>query len=316
MNTTLKGDIFEKRVFDLINDLLKNDEYYLSGKNSKIFAKKKYFSEARDKDIIVDISIESYMPNSEKYSLLNIIECKNLGKNVTPDDIEEFDSKLRQIGGHNTTGTMVSSYNFAKTTKNIAKKFKIGLLRIKSDNQLEWINYRKEQTQITINSEIDEKEPFVGIINNSIITNIVEYLLEYKVIDVYKHKEKYLKIPYLSEEYIDKVVSKLYAYDIHNDSTLDKEKLCTFIMSKYPVTFDFTNQEKEILGKIEFNPLTLKTTIYDFKISDSNDVTTVSFKEFLVDFSLLRSIKQQNIRFKDIILKDAFVNIMPTLFKR
>jgi hypothetical protein len=41
MNTTLKGDIFEKRVFDLINDLLKNDEYYLSGKNSKIFAKKK-----------------------------------------------------------------------------------------------------------------------------------------------------------------------------------------------------------------------------------------------------------------------------------
>ena len=40
-------------------------------------------------------------------------------KNITPDDIEEFDSKLRQIGGHNTTGTMVSNNNFAKTTINI-----------------------------------------------------------------------------------------------------------------------------------------------------------------------------------------------------
>jgi hypothetical protein len=68
--------------------------------------------------------------------------------------------------------------------------------------------------------------------------------------------------------------------------------------------------QKTDIGKIEFNPLTLKTTIYDFKISDANDVTTISFKEFLVDFSLLRSIKQQNIRFKDIILKEAFVNII------
>ncbi len=68
--------------------------------------------------------------------------------------------------------------------------------------------------------------------------------------------------------------------------------------------------QKTDIAKIEFNPLTLKTTIYDFKISDANDVTTISFKEFLVDFSLLRSIKQQNIRFKDIILKEAFVNII------
>ena len=68
--------------------------------------------------------------------------------------------------------------------------------------------------------------------------------------------------------------------------------------------------QKTDIGKVEFNPLTLKMTIYDFKISDSNNITTVSFKEFLVDFSFLRSIKQQNIRFKDIILKDAFVNII------
>ena len=68
--------------------------------------------------------------------------------------------------------------------------------------------------------------------------------------------------------------------------------------------------QKTDIGKIEFNPLTLKVIIHDFKIFDSNDLTTISFKEFSVDFSLLRSIKQQNIRFKDITLKDAFVNVI------
>ena len=68
--------------------------------------------------------------------------------------------------------------------------------------------------------------------------------------------------------------------------------------------------QKTTIEKIEFNPLTLKIIIHDFKLSDSNDVTTLSFKEFLVDFSALRSIKQRNIRFKDIALKDLFVNII------
>ena len=75
-------------------------------------------------------------------------------------------------------------------------------------------------------------------------------------------------------------------------------------------TLDEKLTQKTTIEKIEFNPLTLKIVIHDFKLSDSNDVTTLSFKEFLVDFSALRSIKQRNIRFKDIALKDAFVNII------
>ena len=68
--------------------------------------------------------------------------------------------------------------------------------------------------------------------------------------------------------------------------------------------------QKTDIGKIEFNPLNFKIVIHDFKIFDSNNVTTVSFKEFSVDFSLLRSIKQQNIRFKEVALTDAFVNVI------
>ncbi|MDD2887242.1 MAG: DUF748 domain-containing protein [Aliarcobacter sp.] len=68
--------------------------------------------------------------------------------------------------------------------------------------------------------------------------------------------------------------------------------------------------QKTDIAKIEFNPLTFKIIIHDFKIFDSNNVTTASFKEFVVDFSLLRSIKQQNIRFKEVTLTDAFINVI------
>lgn len=255
MNTTLKGDIFERRVFDLINDLLKNEEYFLSGKNSKIFSKQKYYSEQRKDFIICDISIESYMPNSTEYSSVNIIECKHLNKNVGVEDIEEFDSKLNQIGRHNSKGIIVTNKGFAKNTINIAKSLKIGLIKVKSDNQLDWINYRKENINSFIDFENDETEPFLALIGKRTINNVADLLLELNVIDLYKHKEKYLKIPFVTEEKIDEIVERLYAYDIHDNSTLNTEKLCEFIASKYPVVFDFTKSENLILGKIEFNPL-------------------------------------------------------------
>ena len=254
MNTTLKGDIFEKRVFDLISDLLTNEEYFLSGKNSLIFSKKKYYSEQRKDYIICDISIESYMPNSKDYSFVNIIECKHLNKNVGVEDIEEFDSKLTQIGKHNSKGLIVSNIGFAKNTINIAKSMKIGLLKVKSDNQLDWINYRKESTN-SIVFERDETEPFLALINNKTYNNIADLILKLGVIDIYKHKEKYLKIPFVTEEWIEKIIDRMYAYDIHDNSKLNTEKLCAFIESKYSATFDFSQSESQILGKIEFNPL-------------------------------------------------------------
>ena len=68
--------------------------------------------------------------------------------------------------------------------------------------------------------------------------------------------------------------------------------------------------EKTDIGKVEFNPFTFKATIHDFKISDENKQTTISFKEFSIDFALIKSIEKQHISFKNILLKDAFVNIL------
>ena len=69
------------------------------------------------------------MPNAEQYSHLTIFECKDLNKNVSVDDIEEFESKLRQVGEHDTKGIMVSTKGFAKSTINIAKSLILKFLQ-------------------------------------------------------------------------------------------------------------------------------------------------------------------------------------------
>ncbi|MFY7938794.1 MAG: ImmA/IrrE family metallo-endopeptidase [Flavobacterium sp.] len=264
MNTTKKGNDFEDKVFAIINDLLKKDEFTVHGKRSVIYQKKPYFSENRKSEIVTDISIETFLPKASHYSLLHVIECKYLNKNVAIDDIEEFDSKLTQIGKHNSKGIIASNKGFAKTTINFAKSLKIGLLRIKTDNELDWINYRKNYS--TIDFENDTIEPFLSKIENKVSNNIADFLIEIKVIDFYRHKDKFLKVKFLTAEYIKNIADRLLAYDVTTDSALDTEKLIQFISEKYPIEI---KKEKimPLMGKIEFNPLaiTIDSTLEDHR---------------------------------------------------
>jgi hypothetical protein len=207
MNTTKTGNNFEDRVFAIINELLEKDEFTVPGKRSRIYQKRPYYSESRKGEIITDISIETFLPNAEQYSLLNIIECKYLNKNVAIDDIEEFDSKLSQIGKHNAKGIIASNKGFSKSTINFAKSLKIGLVKVKTDNQLDWINYRKEYG--IIDFENDETEPFLAKIENKVCNNIADFLLQIKTIDFYNQKDKFLKVKYLTLEDIKSIADRL-----------------------------------------------------------------------------------------------------------
>jgi Zn-dependent peptidase ImmA (M78 family) len=264
MNTTKTGNNFEDKVFAIISELLEKDEFTVPGKRSRIYQKRRYYSESRKGEIITDISIETFLPKAEQYSLLNIIECKYLNKNVAIDDIEEFDSKLSQIGKHNTKGIIASNKGFAKSTINFAKSLKIGLLKIKSNNESEWINYRKEYG--VIDFENDTTDPFLTKIENKVSNNIADFLLDIKVIDFYTHKDKFLKVKYLTVEYIKSIADRLLKYDITSDSALDTEKLIQFISEKYPIEIK-TERIYPLMGKIEFNPLsiTIDSTIEEHR---------------------------------------------------
>jgi hypothetical protein len=67
--------------------------------------------------------------------------------------------------------------------------------------------------------------------------------------------------------------------------------------------------QKASLGKIEFNPFLLKFTAHNLKIFDKKE-TTISIEKLLVDFSILKSIDELHISFKDLQLVNPYINII------
>lgn len=263
---TAKGTRLENQIFDLVSKLLRNDNFIVPKKTSKVFKKKGYFSSKREKDIIFDVTIETTLPNADKYSILTIIECKNLNKKVSVDDIEEFGSKINQVGEHNTKGIIVSAHSFQQSALSIAKKEGIGLIRLNSTNEIQWINYRKNvnkinyfENELELTDETILNEPFICKIGDKKITNFADLFLELSVIDYFNDNEEFIEIPFITHDRFNYIVNKLYRNNVYDNTVLNFDKLTKFLESKYNVTFEYDLLEDDnYLGKIEFNPLAIK----------------------------------------------------------
>ena len=232
----MKGDTFEKKVFEIIQELVLTDEFYVSGKKSRVFCKKDYYSDCRKDKIIFDISIETYLKDAANYSLLTIIECKNYGKKGVPvDDVEEFDSKLNQIGEHNTKGIIVTNSHFQKGAIKLAESKKIGLLRINDKNVVDWVNYRKDRKKdFSLNSndklsleKLDTN--FIGLYNSKNFFDLPNILIEIGIIDRYANKPLYINLPYRTETEIDNIIIDLGLYDFYSDGKLDSNQICIYL---------------------------------------------------------------------------------------
>lgn len=265
-SSTEKGTRLENQVFDLISKLLRNDNFIVPKKSSKVYMKKGYYSLKREKDIIFDITIETTLPNANKYSILTIIECKNLNKKVTVDDIEEFGSKINQVGEHNTKGIIITTHSYQKSVLNIAKKEGIALVRLNSTNEIQWINYRRDLivgNQFENESELTEEnylnETFVCKIGDKKITNFASLLIELSIIDYFNDSEEFIEIPFVPHERLNYIVEKLFKNNVYDGLVLNFDKLTKFLEPKYNVIFQLDVIEKDnYLGKIEFNPLVIK----------------------------------------------------------
>jgi len=272
-----KGDAFESKIFTLFESLLLKEEFPTSGKNSKIYHGKSYFSRDRNATIKVDISIETFFPEAKDYSLLFVIECKDYEKTVPIDDIEEFASKLSQIAGHNVKGIMVTSSNYSKAGLEYAKNKKIGLIRITNDDEIKHEVYRKahfsgtpvpENVEKIICGEAITTKPCY-VVDRFPFDNIVEYFKYLDVIDDrHNSTEKTipLNIPFLSLEAIEKEVEKLLPIEnLSYVQPVDLENLCNSLNSKMGVDFVFDEDisistSQQILGKISFEPLKIYIT--------------------------------------------------------
>jgi Zn-dependent peptidase ImmA (M78 family) len=272
-STLETGDAFEEKVFRIIQDLLVNNEFFVPGHYSKIFRKKGYYSESRKSNIIVDISIETYLGNADKCSIITVLECKSYGKKGVPvDDIEEFDSKLNQIGEHNTKGIIVTNSTFQRSSISLAISKKIALVHISDSGEIDWINYRKDEKASTpISSNIESissdclKLNFFGFSGNKRYYTLPDLLISLGVIDFYNNQPKYIRIPFRSESKIVREIEEFSSSEFYSNDRLDTEMLCNYFTKIYNVSFNFDEElaydrSNKVLGKISLNPLRIYIT--------------------------------------------------------
>lgn len=149
----------------------------------KVFKGKGYYSKDRNADIITDISIEVYVGDSTIPSIIWVWECKDYGKSIPVDDVEEFHSKLSQIGGDRTKGTIITSNGaFQAGALNFASSKGIALARLLPEEQVEWVMYEMmpnmlySQRNNTLKALgninfVAHAEDFFGLTSDANITN-------------------------------------------------------------------------------------------------------------------------------------------------
>ncbi|MDH8702203.1 Zn-dependent peptidase ImmA (M78 family) [Dysgonomonadaceae bacterium PH5-43] len=263
-----KGDIFEKEVFELLKSKLSNDELFLNGKMSKIFHKKAYYSRDRESNIIVDIAIETTMPNANGYSILTVFECKNYGENTVPiSDIEEFALKLSQIAGYNVKGVMITSSQYSSNTLTLARNKGIGLYRLFQKELTPDTNRKSRFGEQSISENVEavicgETSPTNRdyIFDYRSFDNILSYFLYLNIIDQKpKEREIELKVPFLSLSEIEQISEQMIGNSLLETvqptslasicSKLEKECGMKFIIDE---DLGYSGS-KEILGKISFS---------------------------------------------------------------
>jgi Zn-dependent peptidase ImmA (M78 family) len=327
-----RGDAFEIKAFHLFKSLLENDDFYVSGKKSKIFRKKGYYSEKRKTEIIFDIAIETYLNNSTSYSLLTLIECKNYQSPVPVSDLEEFDSKIRQISEHNTKGIVITNHFYQSGANSFAKSTGLALAKVNDNDEFEWIVNRKAGSDppLTKSEAIKHLETeaydslnFVALNEDFALSTVAELLIQIQIIDYFVYKEKFITVPYVTKERINEIVAKLESYHLYTEKMLDENKICKFLQEKYPVSFYFDDTlPQNVLGKIEFDPLSiyvskelkidkprwrftlaheighliLHSKLLQYKLSEKSDTEdTLSFKYFVSEMTSRRLEYQANL---------------------
>jgi Zn-dependent peptidase ImmA (M78 family) len=272
LNTTAKGDLLEEQVFKIISDLLKKGEFFVSSHKSKIYQKKAYYSADRGGNIIFDLSIETYRGNSEQYSLLTLIEVKNYSSAVPVNDIEEFESKITQIGKHNTKGVFMTNSVLQQSALNLARKYGIAIARVSDAGSLDWLAERKNEsmwhydksfTDAYLTDTIDSPDRFVALADGRACHSLNDLLLQLNIVDNFPLPKDSAFVPYLSEDAIDQRINQMNLLKCFTGLRLDADRFCEWMSSLYDVAFDFDHPlgavgNMVVLGRLHAEPLTIQ----------------------------------------------------------
>jgi Zn-dependent peptidase ImmA (M78 family) len=180
MNTTAKGDAFEKRALTIIKNMIDDKRIAVMADAYSICEKKPYYSHDRRGDIIFDLTIEVTPPGANKYSLIYIIECKDYKTPVSIDRLEAFCSKVEQVSPRNSKAIFITTSRFQKSAKNFADSKGIMLVGVDETNFYNVILYNKIRSSSSIPflnnlSDLDVNEKFLEKdIDDTILSGILK----------------------------------------------------------------------------------------------------------------------------------------------
>ncbi|MCD9501499.1 ImmA/IrrE family metallo-endopeptidase [Photobacterium phosphoreum] len=298
MSSVEKGDQFEKEVFDYIKNHVESGNTYLNPKFCKFHLQKGYYSSKRDSNIKFDVTIECFMPDADEYSHLVVIECKNYKSPVKIDDLEEFESKLKQVSGVNVKGMFFTRSSFQKGAMTFGKNTKMALIRVLPNENVVWDLYR---SPISSSNKVRLKEDAVivetallteeyvgkaqnvycvsgGIFTSSYITafnKIIEDIVPAKerslqIINFERKVDRFKKtiIPFLGFNELE-IKSKHFIESIYTrnvEEKLDFELIISYFTENYNITFVFDEnlgsdkKHNEILGQISVAERVIKVS--------------------------------------------------------
>ena len=116
------SDTYEQFTQQVINELV--------GVVTVVHHKKVYTGRVSKRDIVVDVSFNYSVAGSD---ILILVECKNYNHKVPVDDVEEFHSKIDDIGAHK--GIMLTTMGFQSGAVKTAKGRGIGLALLTKEHQ-------------------------------------------------------------------------------------------------------------------------------------------------------------------------------------
>lgn len=158
MSTVEIGNKFEEQSYSIIETAIRNGDLGISATHARVYKKKRYYSKDREKDIIFDLAVEIWPNNAERYSVVYLIECKSYRtENVPVCDIEEFQSKIKQVSGVNVKGIMISDSSFQRSTYNIAKNNGFMLIEVRNSYEYSIILHKattKNEKQDSIDDQL------------------------------------------------------------------------------------------------------------------------------------------------------------------
>jgi tetratricopeptide (TPR) repeat protein len=130
------GEEFEVKAYEAIKKAIENKDLGLDPEQCKVLFHPKYFSRDRNREITVDIAIEVYSREQSQPSIIWIWECKDYLYPIPVKVIEEFHSKLEQIGADKTKGTLLSSSVLQHSALNYAISKGIGVAILMPDSRI------------------------------------------------------------------------------------------------------------------------------------------------------------------------------------